>query len=76
MNAAALAARVLHLSGAIEKLRRETESVLAGRGVLTLPEWDAYVRSLNRARWQLSGARGVLLQAARRIDAAKEAKGG
>jgi hypothetical protein len=72
MNAAALAVRVMRLSGAIDELRREAESVLAGRGVLTLPQWDAYVRSLNQARWQLTDARGVLSQAAQRIDPAKE----
>jgi hypothetical protein len=67
MKAPALRARVKRLGELIDELRREAESVLAGRGVLTLAEWDAYVRALNGARWQLTDARGVLSQAARRV---------
>jgi hypothetical protein len=66
MNAAGTRKRVERLTALIEGFRKESEALLAGRGVLTLEKWNHYVAAIYEIRDALHEARTALQMAARR----------
>ncbi len=69
MNAAALRARVKRLTALIDGLGKETESMRADRGVLSLQEWNRYLTALYNTKDALHDARSALQGASERLAA-------
>jgi hypothetical protein len=66
MNAAGARKRVEQLTALIESFRKESEALLAGRGVLTPEEWNHYAAAIYEVQDALDEARNALRMAARR----------
>jgi hypothetical protein len=66
MTAAGARKRFGRLTALIEAFRKESEVLLAGRGVLTPEEWNHYVTAIYEVQDALEEARNTLKMAARR----------
>ena len=66
MNAAGARKRVEQLTALIESFRKESEALLAGRGVLTPEEWNHYAAAIYEVQDALEEPRNALRMAARR----------
>jgi hypothetical protein len=66
MNASGARKRVERLTVLIESFRKESEALLAGRGVLTPEEWNHYATAIYEVQDALEEARTALQMAAPR----------
>jgi hypothetical protein len=66
MTAAGARKRVERLSALIDGFRKESEALLAGRGVLTPEEWNHYAAAIYEVQDALHQTKTALQMAARR----------